>query len=165
MNQYKQIMNKANVISKSQFIKQLKIEGSCLCEIYKKSPGDVIQRENIMVLCLFTDFRVLSKHFRDTFIVDSMDKKQKNKEYWWWSKILIETVQLFGETVTQYQSPTFYHNLPTNSTTYPALSSYFAAPITMTDQIEVAIARKGMLIDLIHSKNFQSILYIFLVWT
>ena len=60
------------------------------------------------------------------------------------NKILIETVQLFGETVTQYPSPTFYYNLPTNSGVYPALLSYFAAPTTMTDQIEVAIARKGM---------------------
>ena len=95
MNQYNKITNKAKIISKMQFIKKLKIEGSSLCEIYKKSPGDLMQKENLMVLCLYTDFKVLSKHFRDTFIVDSVEKKQKNKEYWWWSKTLIETVQLF----------------------------------------------------------------------
>ena len=67
-------------------------------EIYDHAPLGI---NNLVSLILYTDFDGLSSHFSRSFrkihAFETIDNvKQRNSYYWWWSKTLRETVELYG---------------------------------------------------------------------
>ena len=63
---------------------------------------ELIGIEHLISVCLYTDYDRLSADFSSTFRkilpFESIDQiKQRNKKYWWWSKLLAETVIGFGD--------------------------------------------------------------------
>eukprot|EP01084_Bolivina_argentea_P265022 449098_1 len=62
---------------------------------------DTINAEHVLCLLLYTDYTNLQYHFSKTFRkINSKETneqfKQRKREFYWWSKILIQTVQSFG---------------------------------------------------------------------
>ena len=63
--------------------------------------GTPIGVDNIFALILYTDFDELSSDFSRSFrkihAFETFENvKMRNSYYWWWSKILRETVELYG---------------------------------------------------------------------
>ena len=68
---------------------------------YGIKEGTPLSMQNLMALILYCNCTKLSRTFSATFrcIVPAeplFSVKSRNREYWWWSKILRETVEYFG---------------------------------------------------------------------
>ena len=71
------------------------------------SYGVRIGFSNLLSIILYTDYSELSSHFTATFRKKWMfeplqETKRRNKTYWWLSKILQETVHIYGQSRYEY---------------------------------------------------------------
>ena len=71
---------------------------------YDTSNGAKLGFQNLVSLILYTDFTKLQNEFSKTFrqipAFETLESvKKRNSKYWWWSKILRETVELYGHSV------------------------------------------------------------------
>eukprot|EP01083_Nonionella_stella_P085609 237425_1 len=100
---YKRISYKARQHIHSHHVKQTKAAGGdwmrfCKFDIEE---GTSLSIENLMCLITYCDYTELCTEFKSTFrstkrFESLTEIKQRNREYWWLSKILRETVQVFG---------------------------------------------------------------------
>ena len=70
---------------------------------YGVSHGSRITIQHIISVMLYTDYTDLSASFTSSFrkheAFETFNRtKSRNRRYWWWSKFLMETVQIYGET-------------------------------------------------------------------
>eukprot|EP01084_Bolivina_argentea_P278504 475815_1 len=103
----------------------------------------LISTEHIMAVLFYTDFDNLSHHFSSTFrstkkcennIYDCM---KNNAEYAHWSKLLIETVNVFGFKMKDSKIKIFYHGID-NLLIFSSFVTVFNSPTSTTTQISVA---------------------------
>eukprot|EP01084_Bolivina_argentea_P254305 427505_1 len=110
--------------------------------IYGIKSGQQLKVNNVLSVILYTDYDILSNKFSSTFrkLNKNDDPLMRNREYWHWSKILIETVNCFGIKMSQTRIESFYHgvsevyfnkfiarfNSPTSTTTKLAIATIFA---------------------------------------
>eukprot|EP01084_Bolivina_argentea_P253655 426188_1 len=78
--------------------------------------GQSLQTKNILALKLYTDHDTLSYNFSGTWRMRSDDVSfgqvhQKNREFWNWSKILVETVNCYGTEIHMSKIKIFYHGV------------------------------------------------------
>ena len=115
--------------------------------------------KNLVCLILYTDFSELSADFSASFRRKSVfepisDTKERNSYYWWWSKILRETVELFGQCrykadKTCLEGP-FYTGMSV-VLTLSEFNIFLCSPTSTSAQIEVALkfgGENGMVIQL-----------------
>ncbi len=116
--------------------------------------------KNLVCLILYTDFSELSGDFSSSFRKKSVfepisDTRRRNSKYWWWSKILRETVELFGrcrdeeDTNSGFSGP-FYTGMSVVMA-LPEFNIFLCSPTSTSMQIEVALkfgGSNGMVIQL-----------------
>eukprot|EP01084_Bolivina_argentea_P295139 508044_1 len=99
---YESVVFKAAEYIQKMFVKQTKADVSIMDVLYCGiRTGRPLLMENLIAIILYTDHSELSKEFSSTFRrLEAHEKlesiKNRNREFWNWSKILRETVEYFG---------------------------------------------------------------------
>eukprot|EP01084_Bolivina_argentea_P253043 424946_1 len=115
---------------------------------------------NILSLVLYTDYDILSYNLTKTFrkLSDKeafKETERRNAEYWNWSKLLIETVNCYGEEVEYSNVSVFYHGVST--VYFDSFVALFNSPTSTTTKLSVAtIFAKddGIVLELTKQQNF-----------
>ena len=103
IDQYnKHIITKALMYNNTKYIKSMKAKFHFIPPYYDIPAGSVISLSHIISVILYTDYTKLSADFSSTFRkhcpFDTLQNiKQRNEKYWWMSKLLRETVEIFGD--------------------------------------------------------------------
>ena len=119
-----------------------------------------ILKDQLISIILYTDYTKLSRNFSSTFRkqhpFDSLaTAKRRNQKYWWWSKNLIETVQVFGG---YYANETLIGPFYTGMGTVlkiPEFQIRLFSPTSTTTHIEVAMkfsGQQGIIIEMNNDK-------------
>ena len=156
-NIYKLDLNNFNFIkvkakhklSDCEYCKKIRAERSS--EEYEIKEGSLMTIEHIISVLLYTDFNSLSFNLNKTFKSlstsialtsddisnDFKDCKKRNSEYSNWSRLLIESVNIFGTKIGDSKVETYYH--PINKLLIvSSFLTVFNAPISMYSQISIA---------------------------
>ena len=104
---------------------------------------------NLMAVCLYTDFTDLCSNFSSTFRkihpYESLSSiKRRNSKYWWMSKILRETVELYGKDTNRHNGlkGPFFTGM-SFVMTMPEFMIRLCSPTSTTVHIEVATKFSG----------------------
>eukprot|EP01083_Nonionella_stella_P105219 302544_1 len=159
---YNVALEKALQYAACDYIKRMKAN-NILCRYYGVEKHSIMDIEHILSLILYSDFDLLSYTFSSTFRRNNTGKenqsaaeirkelKQRNAEYWHWSKALRESVELWGIPLdsTQNKYKIFYHG--TSHLIFDKLVAKFSSPTSTTSSIQVAIIfakENGMILEL-----------------
>ena len=143
------ILKKSEIYLKSALVKKMKSKLGVSTPLhYGIKRGTPLKLNNLIALILYTDFTQLSADFSATFraihpaeTVSSI--KKRNSKYFWWSKILRETVELYGDRAKEegndkdidtafYTGMSFVMSIPT-------FLIRLCSPISTSVQLEVAM--------------------------
>ena len=111
---YKTIKLKAEKKLKTDYCKAIRSDATNDVLHYEIKQNIKLKLENLFVLIMYCDFDGLSATFSATFRKTSKHEclqslKQRNAEFWWFSKLLRETVECFGTEVEESSIAKFYH--------------------------------------------------------
>eukprot|EP01084_Bolivina_argentea_P090681 163350_1 len=122
---------------------------------YKIKANTPITDQHLMSILFYTDFDSLSYHFSTTF--RKINNKQtindcieQNKNYAHLSRLLCETVNAYGTTMSDTKINIFYHGISC-LLLFPAFLTTFSSPTSTTVQISVATIfakTKGAILEL-----------------
>ena len=109
---------------------------------YNIKPDSPITLNHILSVLFYTDMTSLSTTFSSTFRSlhsdDTLDDIfRRNQEYYHWSKLIRETVQIFGTAVGIKKRDAFYTGI--SYMTVPSFVIRLCAPTSTTKQFEVAM--------------------------
>ena len=167
------VLFKAQQLMKSEAIKQLqahKYGGSCWianwidCDV---SENDPIREEHVVSLILYCDFDALSTALSSTFrrrepFEPLASVKRRNRRYWHLSKLLRESVQLFG--MCNCQDRSYHKACPAAGPFFcgvnrvllmPSFSIRLCAPTSTSKSLSVALnfaTTKGLIVTLNNEK-------------
>eukprot|EP01084_Bolivina_argentea_P276004 470825_1 len=164
MDAFNEVFKKANVLLHNSNV--IKAITSCKENKMNYKKGILLNEENIVCVILYTDYSILCYHFCETFKPNKSNEceqiiKERNYEYFNWSKILCETVNCFGISMNDSTISTLYHcvdwiyceafvailNCPTSTTTRLLNAAVF-------------VPNNGMILELKkNTKNSQSLRY------
>jgi len=121
--------------------------------------GSTMTVPHLLSVVLYTDFSKLSFWFSSTFRRLSAEEtleqqKARNAEFGIWSKLLRETVELFGTDMSESSIAVFYHGV--SKLIFSSFVSYFGSPTSTTAQLEVATMfadHHGLILELQPSKR------------
>ena len=158
---------KAKIFLNQEHAKCMKATGS-LCSDYGIKESSNLTVQHLMAVILYTDHDKLSYNFSSTFRKLSQsetfgDQKRRNREYSNWSRLLRETVELFGTEMTNSKVDTFYHGV--SKLIFSSFVSFFASPTSTTAQLEVATVfanENGLILEL--EKSSRSLKYFNCTW-
>eukprot|EP01084_Bolivina_argentea_P022656 42110_1 len=99
---YKDVVEKAGLYIKSKMARQLKADLYGNAIHYGINQGEKLLIDNIISVILYCDYSEhctdFSSSFRKLQPFESLESvKKRNQEYWWMSKILRETVEIYGQ--------------------------------------------------------------------
>ena len=142
MNMVNNVITKSEKNMNCRYAKKLISTDTFYSEYYKINPNSPIAIENLMAIILYCDYYDLTFWFKSTFrkITDNETHQQiknRNREYWWWSRILTETIELYGKRICKSKTQISFHGV--TQMTFPAFSAHFCGPTSTTPIIEVAI--------------------------
>eukprot|EP01084_Bolivina_argentea_P261840 442645_1 len=156
MEEYQIASLKADKYSDTEHVKRkVVVKGGFnfknLSEYYNLPENTQLSVPHLMVLILYCDYSKLSTSFSKTFrkndIYESISSvKRRNQKYWWMSRLLRETVEIFGIRV----KGTFYCGMSCNME-MPAFSIQLCGPTSTTKQIEISMnfaKNTGIIIEL-----------------
>eukprot|EP01084_Bolivina_argentea_P269434 457924_1 len=117
--------------------------------------GEALRVSNIMSLLFYTDYSKLSYHFSKTFRKIHVSEtiyslKKRNSYYFHWSKILRETVELYGTPIGESNIDVFYHGV--SFLHFDKFVTSFYSPTSTTKQLAVATIfsdSKGIVLELV----------------
>ena len=148
----------AKFLKFAQLFKKLKSRDTLTCglryDIAKRKP---MNSNHLLSIILYTDYHHLSFLFKSSFqkqtINESLDSlKQRNREFWNFSKLLRETVEVFGDRLgDKPKICKLYH-----STTFMYLNNVItriAAPTSMTRNLSTAILlapQNGIVLEVVN---------------
>ena len=143
IKRYNNVIKKAEMNINSKLCKENKSADSLSSEYYKIKSNSPLVIENLMSVILYTDYIDLSFAFRRTFrpISDQETNEQlknRHREYWNWSKILSETVELYGDSVSNANIEVFYYGV-SFLLSFPNFISHFCGPTSATSHLEVCV--------------------------
>ena len=102
------VMTKAKNYSQTNAVRSLKSStiNNRAPKHYGIKKGTPLKEANLISLILYTDYTELSgsfsASFRKTTPYERLSQvKKRNSHYFWWGKILRETVELFGESAQE----------------------------------------------------------------
>ena len=98
----KEIIPKVNEYLKSNIVKSIKNNG-VFKDLYLIEENESIKLDHLLSVTLYTDYSKLSADFTSTFrkkwrFEPLEEIKRRNRKYWWWSKLLTETVMVYGNS-------------------------------------------------------------------
>ena len=155
--QYKdEIVMKVNIYNNSDIAKETKANAlNCKDLHYGIAETAKLGFQNLVSLILYTDYSDLSTDFSKTFRKKSpyeslQSIKNRNSEYFWMSKILRETVEIFGGSSYQddgYESDNIllgpYYCGMKVVMNMPSFSIRLCSPTSTSGTLEVAIKFSG----------------------
>ena len=136
-------------------VKSIKLFPLCAPTNYGECDyGDPLKIHNLMSLILYTDFTNLSSDFsasfRKKYSYETISGvKRRNRKYFWWSKTLRETVELFGPNASSMEQP-FYTGM-SYIMNMPSFSIRLCSPTSTSVQLAVAVkfgGGKGLILQL-----------------
>eukprot|EP01084_Bolivina_argentea_P059463 108596_1 len=142
IQQFNEAYNKAQyLLHSSPIIKNLQASywrPQMINNLKEKTPPNT---NHILSVILYTDYDSLSHKFSETFrkIRNSetwYTMKQRNGEYWNWSKMLSETVNVFGTSIGDMKVKTFYHG--TSLLYFDSFIALFNSPTSTTTKLSIA---------------------------
>ena len=141
------IMTKAQNYINTKLARSIKSTSSGYApQHYGIRKGSPLEINHLLSIILYTDFTALSSAFSSSFrkispyeILSSI--KHRNSKYWWWSKLLRETVELFGDEADYMKGP-FYSGLSV-MLSVPGFSLRLCSPTSSSTHIEVALKFSG----------------------
>eukprot|EP01084_Bolivina_argentea_P160830 280033_1 len=103
--------------------------------------GQPIGVQNVLTVVFYTDYDTLSYNFSSTFRKLKQDETneevlQRNKEYFNWSKMLCETVNIFGTQMKSSKIKAFYHGV--SLMYFTSFVTSFNGPTSTTTKLQVA---------------------------
>eukprot|EP01084_Bolivina_argentea_P266402 451844_1 len=115
----------------------------------------LITIQHLLAVILYTDWSDLCKEFSATFRkhkpYESLEEvKKRNREYWNWSKLLRETVEIFGRNCESGLKGPFYSGM-SFIMVFPEFNIRLCGPTSTSKQIEVATrfgGRDGIIIQM-----------------
>ena len=145
-----QINTKAAYYLDTQTARAIKAETKGLWvnpQHYGIDDGHGLGIDNLCSLILYTDFSELSSHFSRSFRkihpFESFENvKIRNSYYWWWSKILRQTVELYGNDQYNGLSGPFFCGL-SFVMNIPQYQIKLNSPTSTSQHMEVAIKFAG----------------------
>ena len=162
IKQYKQeIFPKAGIYHKTQMAKAMKSDDDInSCEI---SQDEVISTERIMSIILYTDYSDLSCHFTSSFRQSTHFEPiqatiQRHRIYYWWSRLLKETVIVYGSNSENGLYGPFYCGMSTVMTLSQFNIKLFS-PTSTSCHLEVAMkfsGEDGVIIQFDNSKGWAT---------
>eukprot|EP01084_Bolivina_argentea_P166037 288358_1 len=159
MNQFNVLHKKATKKLQCKLAKTLIAYNVTFCKIKK---NDLITLEHILSVLFYTDYDELSYYFSKTFRLSNTESKQweqcakMNGEYGNWSRLLIETVNVFGDKINKSQIDIFYHGISC-LLTFPSFLTVFNSPTSTTKQLCVATvfaSETGAILELKHGRGY-----------
>ena len=134
-----------------------------LLERYGIDKGSRITEEHLMSVLLYTNFDTLSYNFSTTFRKMKLDEsiescRDRNREFAIWSRLLIETVELFGTMMggifSTNKLETFYHGISA-PLVFSSFLTFFSSPTSTSAQVAVAaiFANDGIVLELAKYEN------------
>merc|ERR1712228_728046 len=165
MVQYRECMNKAKNYLKSEIVKKQKPYKQSRITVlhYEISETALLSLWNLISLILYSDYTAHCREFSASFRALSPFEplevtKERNREFWWMSKTLRETVELFGQCryddeYARYKNTVkgpFYCGV-NKVMVLPEFNLRLCAPTSTTMQIEIALkfaTRNGTVIQL-----------------
>ena len=172
-----QVTLRSNQYMKSKAIQKLRATYSIgvmdeQSKYYGIDEGSVISLQHVQSVILYTDFTGLSSSFSSSFreitVGESLESiKLRNQSFYYMSKYLRETVELFGDTGDnlnsgQREDGPFYCGM-TRIMALQTFSIRLCGPLSTSKQKEVAIrfaTTKGMVLELNNNADFFSGLYL-----
>ena len=147
-----EIVPKAKIYHNTNYAKSIIAKGDQVWHgrrlYYGIKPGSALTLSHIVTVVLYTDYTNLCGDFSTTFRkINPFDTleiiKQRNRKYWWMSKFLRETVEIFGEcSFDQKLLGPFYSGL----SMVINISNFFlrlSSPTSTSMHIEVAMKFSG----------------------
>ena len=148
----KEIVPKVKQYLNTNIVKAMK---KAIIDEYSIKEGTPIGFDNLLSVVLYTDYDALSGGFSSTFrkkwIFEPIQQtKRRNQKYYWFSKILTETVRIYGENymVDDLEGP-FYCGMSCVMN-MPQFSIELISPTSTSIHIEVAMkfsGEEGMIIQ------------------
>ena len=142
------IMPKALSYYDTNYVKSIKAAyGPYIPQYYEIPKNSMITLSHVISVILYCDYTKLSGHFSSTFrkkgVMDTLQNiKSRNREYFWMSKLLRETVEIFGETLKDGLAGPFYSGLSV-VLNIPNFFIRLSSPTSTSVQIQVAIKFGG----------------------
>ena len=117
--------------------------------IYGISKGEVLSVARLITVILYTDYTDLSRHFSSSFRKCSLFEplqatKQRHKNYYWWSKLLRQTITVYGQDNKHGDGllGPFYCGM-SRVMTMPQFAIKLFSPTSTSIHIEVAMKFSG----------------------
>eukprot|EP01084_Bolivina_argentea_P053396 98008_1 len=147
---YNEIFEKANqLLNKSNILKSMKVNNGVFGDYlhFGIQDGQYLLISNILSILFYTDTSDLSYDFSLTFRKKSINEtnnsmKNRNSCFYYWSKILNETVNLFGNALYRHKIPVLYHGV-SKLMYFDSFVTQFCSPTSMTRQLTVAVSFCG----------------------
>ena len=170
---YKQIYEKAKIYFMTENVKRIKAGDEDEFLHYGINDGSSLNIEHLICIILYTDLSELSRSYSSTFrllhpseMLSSI--KDRNREYWNWSKLMRESIEYFGDLMGhQRQKIPFYCG-----TSYMLTATFLiriCGPTSTTKQLSVAFRfaeNDGIILQLNNGSNYfaQNLRYFNCVW-
>ena len=153
------VMVKVEQYMQSDSVKRIKCPRFHVSNLYQIEWRDAISKDHIISVILYTDYTNLSSNFSSSFRKHGpfdcyQAAKNRNRKYWWWSKYLTETVQVFGANYFQGLRGPFYSGM-SMVLKIPEFNIRLVSPTSTTLHIEVAVkfsGQQGIIIKMDNSK-------------
>eukprot|EP01083_Nonionella_stella_P032771 89669_1 len=148
MDEYEEAMNRAIQFLSARRAKLIVSDKwQWLCEYYDIKENSTITEAHILSVLLYTDFSTLSYHFSSTFRKKNASQTvemcaQRNAEYAIWSKLLSQTVNIFGQSIQDTKIEIYYHGI-SQLLIFSTFLSFYNAPTSTTTQCTVAAIFSG----------------------
>ena len=148
IDEYNVMMLKAKEYLDTETVKCITANTRYAPKHYGIDDDSELRTDNLIALILYTDFTTLSSKFTASFrkisTFETLDSvKTRNRNYWWLSKILRETVELYGECrfIDGLCGP-FYCGM-SYLMTVPSFAIRLCSPTSTSKQIQVATKFSG----------------------
>jgi len=150
---------KAETLSERKQAKKIKARTGSEQTEYGIKYRSPITMKHLLAVVLYTDFTKLSYLFSATFRRKNAretlkEQMARNAEYGHWSRLLRETVELFGTDMSETKIEIFYHGV--GKLIFSSFVSYFGSPTSTTAQLEVATVfadKSGLILELQRAKR------------
>ena len=149
IKQYAQdIMDKAQHYMETETTKSIFADAEKAPPHYGIYDEDPLRIQDLMSLIMYTDFTNLSSNFTATFRkkhpFESIESvKRRNSKYWWWSKTLRETIEIFGESKWNSNLKGPFFTGMSFVMTMPQFLIRLCLPVSTSMHIEVATKFSG----------------------
>ena len=131
------------------------------------SDGELIGLDALISIILYCDYTKLSSHFSSTFRKNGPFEPiqaiiQRNRTYYWWSKILKETIKKYGQSHQRRRGELesiigpFYCGMSVVMN-MPQFNISLLSPVSTSKHIEVALrfgGQNGMILQFNNNKGY-----------